>query len=622
MAKPSPPPKTPTINLQWYEDLTVLAPVGIFFADARGNCLQVNRKWCEIAGLSPGQAAGSGWLGAIHPEDLERVAALWHDSVGNNRPFHAEYRFRTPGGKTTWVLGRAMAKLAGDGSVEGYIGTITDIDQTRQALEKLELSSARIRTIIAHMPVILFAFDRRGCFCAWNNEAERVTGYSAVEMVGNPQAMQLLCPDPEYRRAMLDAYNQSGNDFRDWEWHLTASDGTVKTIAFSSIAKYYPIKGWASWGVGVDVTVSRRTEHQLRERVKELGCLFKISMLSNRPGLDLDEFFQGTVALLPESWQYPDITSARIIYEDRIFTTEPFAASAWTLASELHVRGRKAGLIEIYYREERPAEAEGPFLLEERLLLDEIALQVSRTISQVLARQDLALLDEISAKAEQLENFSHTISHDLKTPLTAIGGFAEFLGKQLNQGNLEQAHFCTERIVENTRRMERRLGEILNLAKIGRIIDPSDEIDLQRLIDETLAMLARQLTEAHIKVEMDTAFPRVVGDAVRLREVIENLLENAIRYIGDEPNLINIGCRRQGGETVLYVRDNGIGIDARHFDSIFELFRRLDSSIHGDGVGLAVSKRIVEAHGGRIWVESEGEGKGSCFCFTLSNILD
>jgi len=606
--------QSPTIvHPGWYQDLMEYSPVGIIFADAEGNCLQVNKAWCELAGITPEQARGRGWVSAIHGDDLDRVASLWYESTQDSQAFHAEYRLCTPEGKVTWVVGRATPKRGKDQKVEGYIGTITDIDIFKKAVVEQEKGSARIRTILAHMPVMLFAFDRQGLLCSWNHEAERITGYPASEMI---------CPDADYRRTMHDTYRQRGDDYRNWDWELVARDGSIRTIMFSNIAKYYPIDGWANWGVGVDVTLCRRTEHELRERVKELSCLYKLSILSNRPNLILEDFLQEAVELLPESWQYPEITSARIIYKDNLFTTESFARSRWKLASDLFVRGDKVGMIEVFYSEERPTSSEGPFLIEERLLLDEISLQISRTIGHVLARQDLALLDEINAKADQLENFSHTISHDLKTPLTAIGGFAEFLGKQLNQGKLDQAELCTERIVENTRRMERRLDEILRLAKIGRLIEPSEEVDLQNIIEESLKMLAKKLEAAHIEVEVAKSFPRVVGDSMRLQEVIENLLENAIRYIGEEPNRICISYHHQGSETVFYVQDNGIGIDPQHFSSVFDLFSRKTKTGDGEGVGLAITKSIVEAHGGRIWVESNGTGTGSCFYFTLGQVLE
>jgi PAS domain S-box-containing protein len=612
----------PDVDISWYQTLADISPVGIFLTDADGNCLHVNRQWCEIAGFSLEQALGRGWIHAIHEDDLERVAASWYEAAREEQPFHAEYRFSTPQGKVTWVLGDARAVLSKEGNVEGYIGTITDIDRIKHYINELDQSREKIRNVLTQMPVILFAFNEQGRLCTWNREAERVTGYLADEMIGNPKAMALLFPDSAYLHKMLETYKGKGDDFLDWEWSLTAKDGEPKVVAVSNISQSNPINGWSRWGIGVDVTARRKNEQELRERVKELHCLYKLSMLSNQPQLDLEKFLQEAVELLPPSWQYPEITSARIIYENKIFTAGSFAVSPWMLSSVLYVRGCKVGLIEIYYGEERHHEAEGPFLIEERLLLDEIALQISRTIGSVLVRKDSALLEELSTKAEELENFSHTISHDMKTPLTAIGGFAELLGKKLAQGDLERASFCAERIVENTRRMERRLDDLLRLAKIGRIIEPSEEINLKRLIDETVGMMANQLDEARIVIKVDEVFPEVVGDSMRLREVIENLLSNAIRYIGDEPNLISIGCRRQGDETIFYVKDNGIGIDPEHFDTIFELFRRLDPKGNGEGVGLAITRRIIEAHGGRIWVESAGEGAGACFCFTLGHILD
>ncbi|MBW2688907.1 MAG: PAS domain-containing sensor histidine kinase [Deltaproteobacteria bacterium] len=621
MVNPSRQESCQAVDSRWYETLAELSPVGIFFTDADGNCLHVNRRWCEIAGFASEQAMGRGWIQGIHNEDLERVADLWYESARNNQPFHAEYRFTTPQGKATWVIGDARAVLAKDGTVDGYIGTITDVDKSKQCMDELEQSKEQIRTIITEMPVILFAFDKQRHLCAWNQEAERVTGYTASEMIGNPDAMSLLCPDSANRHKMLDSYKQRGDDYRDWEWELTAKDGSIKFIAFSNISKHHPINGWRNWGIGVDVTSRRNTEHKLCERIKELNCLYKLSLLSNQPNLDLDMFLSEVVELLPPSWQYPETTCTRIIFEDRIFKTDFFVASQWMLCSSIHVRGRKVGLIEVYYVEQRPPATEGPFLLEERMLIDEIALQVSRTIGHVLAKKDLTLLDELSAKAGELEQFSHTVSHDLKTPLTAIGGFAQLLNTQLNKGDSSQAKSCCKRIVDITRRMEHRLNELLKLAKMGKIIDPTEEIDFKDIIDETVSMMEQRFDEARILVKVASNFPTILGDRVRLLEVVEILLDNAIKYIGEHPNQISVDCRGEGYETIFFVKDNGIGIQPEQLDAIFGLFTRLDKNSDGDGAGLAIAKRIINAHGGQLWAESEGVGKGSCFCFTFGALV-
>ncbi len=602
----------------WYEALVDISPVGIFFTDAEGHCLHVNRRWCEISGISAEEAEGQGWVKAIHAEDFEHVVKLWYVCARDNQPFRAEYRFASPRGKVTWVLGNARAVMSAGGIVTGYVGTITDIDKTKQQLAGMEQLSARFRTIIEHMPVLLFAFDPDNFLCAWNQEAERITGYTAREMIGNPEAMTLLCPDPEYRRAMFNSYQKSGDHYRNWEWQLLAKDGSKKDIAFSNISQDHPVEGWANWGIGIDITSRNEAESKLHERVKELTCLYKLSIASNRPNLDLDQFLQDVVDMLPQALQYPKTTCARIIFNEKIFQSESFSASPWKLASDLNVRGQKVGLIEIYDKQEHPAMTEGSFLGEERLLIDEIALQVSRTIAHVLAKQDLSLLDELSTRADELDQFAHTISHDLKTPLAAIGGFAELLNDRLAARDPGQARFCAVRILEVTQRMGNRINELLKLAKMGKTIEPTDEVNFGEIVVEAINLMKPRLNEKQILVRKDEHFPTVLCDRARLLEVLENLLDNAMKYIGEKPNQIEIGCRAEPAETIFFVKDNGIGIQAEHFDTIFELFKRLDINSNGDGTGLAIIKRIIEAHRGRIWVESEGPDKGSCFCFTLA----
>ena len=183
---------------RWVETLTEMAPVGIFRTDAAGHCLYVNQRWCDIAGLSLVEAKGDGWARVIHPEDREEVVATWHDATVEGRPFRAEYRFLSPVGKMTWVIGEANTVYSEAGHLIGYVGSITDITANKSAEQALKQSEENLRSIITHMPVILNAFDSNGVLCAWNQQGERVSGYSASELVGNPKAMELLYPDTAY----------------------------------------------------------------------------------------------------------------------------------------------------------------------------------------------------------------------------------------------------------------------------------------------------------------------------------------------------------------------------------------------------------------------------------------
>lgn len=602
----------------WLSTLADISPVGIFRTDTDGRCLHVNRRWCEITGLSVDEALGEGWVAALHPDDAARVFRIWTRAVERSRPFHAQYRFKTPAGRVTWVFGSAKAVRDESGTLLGYIGTITDVSRMKEDFESLKQTREQTRSIIQHMPLLLEAYDANGLICVWNREAERVTGYGAAEMIGNREALERLYPDPLYRASLKELWRKQVDDYENWEWEITARDGETKTVSWSNISGRFPVPGWSSWRIGVDITTHRRLELNLRERLKELNCLYKISTLVNLPGMRMDDLLPQAVALIPPSWQFPEITCARIQFHEQVYTAGPFRSTPWQLTSSISVRGQAVGRVDVCYLEQRQGLHEGPFLLEERLLLNEIANQIAHFAEARQAAVDQVLLGELSAKTEELEQFSYTVSHDLKNPLTAIGGFAQLLEKQIDQGDLEKAAVAAERIVEISRRMERRIEEILKLAQLGRIADLAGDVSVQQLATEVLELVRERLRGVAVILEIPPDFPPLSGDSERLREVLENLIDNALKYMGDQPiPEIRIGVRGDGPTPVFYVRDNGIGIDPRHFRTVFELFRQLDSESTGDGTGLAIVKRIIEAHGGRIWVESEGLGKGSCFCFTL-----
>ena len=233
-------------------------------------------------------------------------------------------------------------------------------------------------------------------------------------------------------------------------------------------------------------------------------------------------------------------------------------------------------------------------------------------------RERKRLISELEAKNAEMERFTYTVSHDLKAPLITIRGFLGFLEKDTAAGEIERAKRDIEQIDSAAAKMQRLLGELLKLSQIGRVVDLPQEVSLVGLAHEVVDMLAGRIAERGAKVEIAPDLPAVHGDRARLFEVLQNLICNAVEFMGAQPDpRVEIGARRDGEETVFYVRDNGLGIDSRHHEKIFGLFNRLDPESDGTGIGLALAKRIVEVHGGRIWVESEGRGRGSTFCFSI-----
>ena len=165
--------------------------------------------------------------------------------------------------------------------------------------------------------------------------------------------------------------------------------------------------------------------------------------------------------------------------------------------------------------------------------------------------------------------------------------------------------------------MDSLLSELLELSRIGRLLNPPEEVDLVRLAREAIETLDSRIHSGRMTIHIAPNLPRVTGDRPRLREVFENLIENAAKFMAGQANpLIEIGMRGKG-DPVFFVKDNGIGIEPQYHQKIFSLFEKLDPTMEGTGIGLALVKRIIEIHGGRIWVESDGLGKGSTFCFTI-----
>lgn len=228
-----------------------------------------------------------------------------------------------------------------------------------------------------------------------------------------------------------------------------------------------------------------------------------------------------------------------------------------------------------------------------------------------------ALIKELEAKNAELEQFTYTVSHDLKSPLITIRGYLGYLEKDTQDGDQERLRKDMERITQATNKMQILLNELLELSRIGRVINQLEDMPLQAVIDEAMSLVEGAIRERKVRVEVRGNFPRIYGDRARLIEVVQNLLENAVNYMGGQPEpKITIGLRKENNADVFFVKDNGIGIDPQFHERIFGLFNKLNPESTGTGVGLALVKRIVEVHGGKIWVESE-LGKGATFYFTL-----
>jgi len=230
------------------------------------------------------------------------------------------------------------------------------------------------------------------------------------------------------------------------------------------------------------------------------------------------------------------------------------------------------------------------------------------------------LIHELEQKNAELERFTYTVSHDLKSPLITVRGFLGSIERDVKDGRYDRLSVDVARILSATARMQTLLDELLKLSRIGRVVNPPEKVAFADLVQEAKDLVRGRLDAARARVEVQEGIPDVFGDRSRLVQVLQNLLDNSAKFFGDQkvPRIV-VGSRpgASDGRPIFFVQDNGEGVAPENLGRMVGLFEKLDDRSRGTGVGLAIVKRIVEVHGGKLWVESPGRGQGTTVCFTL-----
>lgn len=258
--------------------------------------------------------------------------------------------------------------------------------------------------------------------------------------------------------------------------------------------------------------------------------------------------------------------------------------------------------------------------MESEYIVEAIIQDVSARIK--IEKERESLLRSLEYKNEELERFTYTVSHDLKSPLVTINGFIGFLKKDIAANNQKKIEADFKRIYDAANVMQDLLDDLLALSRIGHDAIERVDVSVNDIIDSVLEMLAVKIKASKAKITVEPNLPIIHVEEVRFREVYLNLIENAIKYRNKNSKIeITIGVNQENGSSaqVFFVKDNGKGIDSRYHTKIFGLFERLSNDTEGTGVGLAIVKRIIETHNGRIWVESDGIGNGTIISFVIAD---
>jgi signal transduction histidine kinase len=354
---------------------------------------------------------------------------------------------------------------------------------------------------------------------------------------------------------------------------------------------------------------SRSTEAALRERVKELTCLYGIAQVAAKPGVALEELLRRVVGFLPSAWQYPDITSARIVLDGVEYATPDFHDGPNGQVAEIVVAGLSRGAVEVVYAEGRPELDEGPFLKEERSLIDAVARQAALIVERREAEQGRLRIEDQLRHADRLATIGQLaagVAHELNEPLSNVLGFAQLAKKC--PGLPEQARKDIERIEPACLQARDIIKKLLVFA---RHTQPKETpVDLNRVIEEGLRFFDARLAKDGTELALDLApgLPSITADAAQLNQVLVNLVVNALQAM---PGGGRLSVRTRAGEgcVSLVVEDTGTGMSEEVLDKVFVPFFTTKDVGEGTGLGLPVVHGIVTSHGGSIRAESKlGQG--------------
>jgi signal transduction histidine kinase len=355
------------------------------------------------------------------------------------------------------------------------------------------------------------------------------------------------------------------------------------------------------------------TQALLRERVKELDCIYAIARVAARWNVDFEQDVQDIVELLPPAWQYPEAATARVTVDGRKYVALGFSAGRQRMEAPITVNGERRGVVEVSYRETEPPADEGPFLREERRLIDAVAGLLGLLIERRDVAQARAGIEERLQQADRLATIgllATGVAHELNEPLSSILGFAQLLKR--SRGLPQQDEDDVARIVSGALYARDVVRKLLLFAR--RAPTTKTEIDLNgNVVEDVLSLFEDRCAKDGIELvrALGADLPRIVADAAQLKQVLVNLVVNALQAM---PRGGTLTVRTSAGEdrVSLAVEDTGVGMTQDVMRKVFLPFFTTKGPGQGTGLGLAVVHGIVTAHEGTVRVESR-PGHGSRF---------
>ena len=557
--------------------------------------------------------------------------------------------------------------------VAGLLQSINALN-TRELLRKTKKSEARYRSLLENIPVTTYInnLDTQAATEYVSPQVEKLLGYPRKTFTDDPLFwMKILHPDDTMRVNEQSRLTTETLEPFNMEYRILAKDKRVVWLKDEATVVHDENGKPLYWlGVWTDITNLKKVEDEqsdlvngLTKRTIQLQTAADVARAATSI-LDINDLLPNVVDLIREHFEYYYVgmflndenkewailraatgdmgiqmiksrhrlkledssmigwcinhKQARIaldVGEDAVRFANPLLPLTRSeIALPLIAHGNVIGAMTI--QSELPAAFSRVDITALQAMSDLVANALENAR---LFTERVSLNKELESQNEELERFTYTVSHDLRSPLVTIRGFLGYLKQDAESGDMIRFEKDMARIANAVDKLQTLLNELLELSRIGRITNPPEDVAFGEIVQETVDLLSGPFEVGNIRLNITSEFPIVHVDRLRLSEVVQNLLSNAIKFMGEQPRpTIEIGTRGTDtdGKPIFYICDNGIGIDPKYHERIFGLFNRLDPSTDGTGIGLTLVKRIIEIHEGRIWIESD-IGKGSTFFFTL-----
>ena len=563
----------------------------------------------------------------VHPEDAPRITnALQEQMAGRTLFFEEEIRMRTKAGKWKWIYdqGRVIER-AEDGTAIRVAGVHIDIDVRKKAEEALAESEAFFRSLYEDSPLGILFCDAQGYIQQANGMASHILGYSKDELKGMP--IGHLSEAPAFLEDMIGQSEQS-SQVSNLEHQLKHKTGQTlwANLLVSTIRDQDG--HLENFIFSIEDITSRIEAKQALQRSQELqkATLNALPDMKFRINKDLRfvSFYnsrQEPVSLLMPPEEFLGKTAREVL---------PMHI-AKALEANLHKALEEDQVHAFEYllpvdRQNRYYEARVSRINSEEAIVVVRDITTLKTTQQSLQRK-LRELDQNNETLTryvnsnlQLENFAHTVSHDLREPVRTMNSFSQLLKRRYKDALDEDAHSYLDFIGKSANHMNKLIEDLLEFARFTNSEEHGfEEVNLQQLLETVEQSLRGLIRDKKAELVIPQPLPTLYGNPTKLGQLFQNLVSNGIKFNrkGVKP-VVTISVEEKGAFWQFSIKDNGIGIGQEHHGQIFQLFRRLHSKKHypGSGIGLSLCKRVVEQHGGAIWVESQ-PGEGANFIFTL-----